>query len=146
MRHNLRHVAAAGFGLAAMIATAAQAAPSVGRRVDITGAYPGESYSQYRYYRGGYYRGGYHGNGGAVTAGILGGLAAGALIGGLAAQAAPPPAYGPPPAPAYGGPVPVGNVYERDPNWVSYCASRYRSFDPASGTYLGQDGYRYPCQ
>ena len=30
-----------------------------------------------------------------------------------------------------------------DPN---YCAQRYRSYDPASGTYLGYDGLRHPCQ
>ncbi|MGN8547187.1 BA14K family protein [Bradyrhizobium sp. 13971] len=27
----------------------------------------------------------------------------------------------------------------------SACA-RYRSFDPASGTFLGRDGRRHPCQ
>jgi len=27
----------------------------------------------------------------------------------------------------------------------AYCASRYRSYDPASGTYLGYDGARHPC-
>jgi hypothetical protein len=27
----------------------------------------------------------------------------------------------------------------------SYCAQRYRSYDPASGTYLGFDGLRHPC-
>ncbi len=27
----------------------------------------------------------------------------------------------------------------------SYCAQRYRSYDPASGTYLGYDGQRHPC-
>jgi len=26
-----------------------------------------------------------------------------------------------------------------------YCASRYRSYDPASGTYLGYDGVRHSC-
>ena len=35
--------------------------------------------------------------------------------------------------------VPGGGV---DP---SYCAQRYRSYDPASGTYLGLDGLRHPC-
>jgi len=25
------------------------------------------------------------------------------------------------------------------------CSQRYRSFDPASGTYLGYDGQRHPC-
>jgi BA14K-like protein len=33
-----------------------------------------------------------------------------------------------------------------DPNWVAYCSSRYRSFDPVSGTYLGFDGLRHYCQ
>jgi hypothetical protein len=28
---------------------------------------------------------------------------------------------------------------------ASYCAQRYRSFDPTSGTYLGYDGLRHPC-
>jgi hypothetical protein len=28
---------------------------------------------------------------------------------------------------------------------ASYCAQRYRSWDPASGTYLGNDGLRHPC-
>ncbi|WP_136625941.1 BA14K family protein, partial [Bradyrhizobium macuxiense] len=28
---------------------------------------------------------------------------------------------------------------------ASYCAQRYRSYDPASGTYLGYDGRRHPC-
>jgi hypothetical protein len=29
---------------------------------------------------------------------------------------------------------------------VSYCAQRYRSYDPASGTFMGHDGRRHPCQ
>jgi hypothetical protein len=28
---------------------------------------------------------------------------------------------------------------------ASYCAQRYRSYDPASGTFLGYDGQRHPC-
>lgn len=27
----------------------------------------------------------------------------------------------------------------------AYCAQRYRSWDPATGTYLGYDGLRHPC-
>lgn len=27
----------------------------------------------------------------------------------------------------------------------SFCVKRFRSFDPGSGTYLGQDGRRHPC-
>lgn len=117
-------------------------------------AFPGERYSQYYYRRRGY-------GGGAVAAGVLGGLALGTVAG--AAIAAPaygyyggPGYYGDPgyyPGPGapvgyYGGGPgqPVGNVYGHDPNWVQYCASKYRSFDPASGTYLARDGNRYVCQ
>ena len=46
----------------------------------------------------------------------------------------PPAAYGPGyyPAPGYEGSA-------------GYCASRYRSYDPATGTFLGYDGVRHPC-
>lgn len=27
----------------------------------------------------------------------------------------------------------------------AYCEQKYKSFDPASGTYLGYDGERHPC-
>ncbi|MGC2779692.1 MAG: BA14K family protein, partial [Bradyrhizobium sp.] len=39
-------------------------------------------------------------------------------------------------------PVAVVGTEGADP---SYCAQRYRSYDPASGTYLGYDGIRHPC-
>lgn len=42
------------------------------------------------------------------------------------------------PANAYGAMPPA-------PAPSSSCA-RYRSFDPASGTFLGRDGRRHPCQ
>ncbi|MGB6395480.1 MAG: BA14K family protein, partial [Bradyrhizobium sp.] len=28
---------------------------------------------------------------------------------------------------------------------AAYCAQRYRSYDPALQTYLGNAGYRHPC-
>ena len=28
---------------------------------------------------------------------------------------------------------------------VAYCMNRFKSYDPASGTYLGYDGDRHPC-
>jgi hypothetical protein len=28
---------------------------------------------------------------------------------------------------------------------AAYCAQRFRSYDPGSGTYLGYDGQRHPC-
>jgi hypothetical protein len=49
----------------------------------------------------------------------------------------PPP---PPPAAYYPAPPPPAQV-----GAVDYCAQRYRSYDPASGTYLGFDGVRHPC-
>jgi BA14K-like protein len=42
------------------------------------------------------------------------------------------------PAPVVEGPVAVAGD-------TSYCVQRYRSYDPASGTYLGFDGLRHPC-
>ncbi len=33
-----------------------------------------------------------------------------------------------------------------DPGWIAYCARRYRSFDPYTGTYLGRDGLRHYCR
>jgi hypothetical protein len=33
-----------------------------------------------------------------------------------------------------------------DEAWLRACSERYRSFDPASGTYLGYDGQRHPCR
>jgi hypothetical protein len=36
-------------------------------------------------------------------------------------------------------PAPVGG------DDVAYCMQTYRSYDPASGTYLGYDGQRHPC-
>lgn len=74
-----------------------------------------------RYYRG--YRRGID-PGAAMALGIIGAAA------GIIANSALAPA-----------PYVVG-----DPNWIAYCSSRYRSFDPASGTYLGFDGNRHYCQ
>lgn len=72
--------------------------------------------------------------------GLGAGLFGGAIVGGALAA---PYYYGEPyyyPPAAYGPgyyPVPGGDA--------SYCASRYRSYDPATGTYLGYDGVRHPC-
>jgi hypothetical protein len=60
--------------------------------------------------------------------GLGAGLAAGAIVGGALA-AAPRGYYGP-------------GVTADD---VAYCSQRYKSYDPASGTYLGYDGVRHPC-
>ena len=49
------------------------------------------------------------------------------------------PAYYPAPAPVVVAPGYGGGDAE------AYCMRRYRSYDPASGTYLNYDGNRYPC-
>ena len=91
-----------------------------------------------------YWHHGWHGGGGALA-----GFAAGAILGGLAAQG-PYGYYGPG---YYYGPdyayVP-DYAYEPGPanldgGAVRYCMSRFKSYDPASGTYLGYDGLRHPC-
>jgi hypothetical protein len=59
---------------------------------------------------------------------------------------------------AYGGQYRAGQYYNYSPNWSfgapaqpiaqnnsADCQARFRSFDPASGTYLGFDGARHSC-
>ncbi|MDO9412912.1 MAG: BA14K family protein [Pseudolabrys sp.] len=90
-------------------------------------------------------RGGHHhhrgyNNGGA----IIGGLAAGALLGGIIASQNRGPYYDDGYRPVYRE-APgyyAGGGGDRD----AYCFSRYKSYDPRSGTYLGYDGYRHPCE
>lgn len=53
----------------------------------------------------------------------IGGLAAGAIIGSA-----------------------IANSNAAAGNAVSYCMNRFKSYDPASGTYLGYDGIRHPCR
>lgn len=36
-------------------------------------------------------------------------------------------------------------VEPNDADSVAYCQQRFRSYDPASGTYLGYDGFRHSC-
>jgi hypothetical protein len=45
----------------------------------------------------------------------------------------------------YSGPPRVAVADVSDPNWISYCSAKYRSFDPATGTFLGYDGLRHLC-
>jgi hypothetical protein len=102
-------------------------------------------------YRGGY-GGGYrhHDRDGG---GFIPGAVAGAVIGGaLASQS-----YGYYDSPGYyapgyyddqyydGGFVAVAPAPVGGGDAVAYCMQTYRSYDPASGTYLGYDGLRHPC-
>jgi hypothetical protein len=70
---------------------------------------------------------------GAVAAGVIGGA--------IAAATAPvwgPDYYAYDYYPAYGPPVAPGGA-------VAYCEARFRSYNPATGTYLGYDGVYHPC-
>jgi len=97
--------------------------------------------AQARHWHGGWHHGGWHHGGWGWGAGA--GFAAGALVG--SALAAPyyygGPYYG---EPYYGdGPY----AYDEGPgdDAEAYCEQRFRSYDPESGTYLGNDGRRHPC-
>lgn len=101
----------------------------------------GRGYGHHGGHRGGHgYNHRYRGGGNAFAAGIIG-LGVGALIGSALAPrtvyvAPPPPRY----APASYGPQPWS------PDWYSYCYSRYRSFNPNTGTFIGYDGYERFCR
>ena len=85
------------------------------------------------------------------------GFAAGAIVGGAVAAATQPWGYdsgyyGYDYAPGYSsyGYDPGYTEYSYSPGYggggsIAYCEQRYRSYDPASGTYLGYDGFRHPC-
>jgi hypothetical protein len=108
------------------------------------------------------------GRGGCWGCGVGAGFVAGAIVGGALAAPyyygpgpyyygpgyGPGPYYGagpyygsgpyypaPAPAPAYyGGPAPGPGG-----DASAYCAQRFHSYDPRTGTYLGTDGARHPC-
>jgi hypothetical protein len=103
--------------------------------------------------------GGHHRGGGG--GGFIPGAIAGAVIGGAVA-ASQAPYYGNSGyygggsyyagTPYYGGPYDDGTTVVEaapqvsdDDDAVSYCMQRYRSYDPGSGTFLGNDGMRHPC-
>ncbi|MBO6758612.1 MAG: BA14K family protein [Roseibium sp.] len=82
----------------------------------------------------------------ALAAGIIG-LAAGAIILGSTSRPryAAPPAHHHRPAP-YPGRIHGAVTYQPwSPGWYRYCAQKFRSFDPASGTYMTYRGVRKFC-
>ena len=141
----MRRLAIAGFALAASAAfmTGGVQARPLGFDSSVAQASGAqvETVQFRRHHRGGWhgprrhYGGHYRHRRGWNGAGVAAGLAAGALIGGaIASQAAP--VYEP--YPVYGAPA-----YDGDAR--AYCASRFKSWDPVSETYLGYDGLRHPC-
>ncbi len=120
------------------------AAPAEAGRGGYGRGYSGGRYVQNNYYRGGY--GHYHHNDGwnAVGAGLLG-FGVGAIVGSALTPrevvVAPPP----PPPPTYYTPATYGPP-AWTPDWYSYCYSRYRSFNPNTGTFVGYDGVVRFCR
>ncbi len=103
------------------------------------------------------YRRGWRGGGPGF--GVGAGFAAGAIISGIIAASRPYPydyyvyggyergySYGPEYAygPGYDQQEYVVG-YPGGQNEVAYCQQRFRSYDPASGSYLGFDGLRHSC-
>lgn len=77
-----------------------------------------------------------------IAIGILG-LATGAIIGGVIADEhryPPPPRYSPP-LREYR----YSFIRPWTPEWYHWCSSRYRSFNPRTGTFIGYDGVRNFC-
>ena len=99
---------------------AAPMTPAAGSEMQAASASPLTSvqYRRWHHRHQGWHHGRHRGHGAAA----LGGLAAGAIIGGA-----------------------IANSQARANDAIAYCAQRYRSYDPASGTYLGYDGNRHPC-
>lgn len=94
--------------------------------------------------------GGHWHGGGYRRGGFWPGFAAGAAIGGLGSYAYyggggyynDPYYYG---DDSYYDEPSVAVVPDSGGDSSAYCAQRYKSYDPASGTYLGYDGQRHPC-
>ncbi|WP_448045912.1 BA14K family protein [Bradyrhizobium liaoningense] len=104
----------------------AAASPALAAPLPIANPGPDSGVQQVQYRHGYGHRYGHgHGYGHrhhyGTGAAVLGGLAAGAIIGGAIANS------------------------QAQSNAASYCAQRFRSYDPGSGTYLGRDGLRHPC-
>jgi hypothetical protein len=128
------------------------AAPSVAARTPNVVARPGGEQFAQRGFRQGEFRGD-RDRGFGVGAGFAAGVVAGSALG-YGAYAYDPYWYGDDyayydggydvgyPVVAEGPVVVEGPVVAGD---ASYCAQRYRSYDPATGTYLGFDGLRHPC-
>jgi hypothetical protein len=83
------------------------------------------------------------GAGNGVAAGLVG-FGIGAVVG---SALTPREVYvvPAPPPPAYYGPVAYG-APPWTPDWYTYCAHRYRNFNPHTGYFVGPDGRPYFCR
>jgi hypothetical protein len=102
----------------------------------------GRAFSGGQRWAGGYpgWRG-RHGGYGWRHRGYYPGFATGLALGGSYAYAGSPYYYDD----TYYYDEPTIAVVEGDSDSTAYCMQRFKSYDPASGTYLGYDGKRHPC-
>lgn len=110
--------------LALSIATSASAAPLLAQKTTtvVTSAPATVTQVGWRYgHRLGWHRHGWHRGHRYGWGPVIGGLAAGAIVGSALASS------------------------HAQASANAYCEQKYRSYDPASGTYLGYDGERHPC-
>ncbi|WP_417669573.1 BA14K family protein [Roseibium sp.] len=123
-----------------------------------------------RHHYRGYYGGVWVGDGAAVAGAV--GLAAGAILGATLSSPryyggpvyydpppyryapppypAPPVVYAPPPYPYRSRAVVVPRSVQAgapfSPEWIAYCARKYKSFNPRTGTYLAYSGKVRMCR
>jgi len=160
---------------AALVAITAPSFASIAAAAPVNGAFalknavPGnvETVRWVGGWRGGW--GGWRGGGWGWGRGwgVGAGIAAGAVVGGL--LAAPYYYGGYYPYAGYYGAAPYYGGYYTEPGYVDdgyyagggypaagggyygggggvqYCMQRYRTYDPRSGTFIGNDGRRHPC-
>jgi len=157
----MRNLLLGGVAIAGALTLMSPAAPALaqsncgfGHRCS-GGTAAGSTPGQFRYQHHGYAHNDRRGNdvGVGVAAGAA--LATGAIIGGALQSNQgyyPDDTYvysDPGPSYVYSDPGPVYDdvapqVADQGDS-VAYCQRTYRSYDPASGTYLGYDGLRHPC-
>jgi hypothetical protein len=144
----MRNVLLSGIALASVLML--QSSPALAQHAHgASHAHMGHGYAGHgagRFHHGGHahgYRPGYGIGVGAAA------VATGALIGGAIASQNQGYYYPDQNYPVYSGP---GYVYGgaapaayNNGGSVAYCEQTYRSYDPASGSYLGYDGIRHPC-
>jgi hypothetical protein len=107
----------------------------------VSGGGVGNRYAGGGYAGRGYYGGGYrhHHRGGGFWPGVAVGVGVGSAYGYYDNGPYYDDSYG------YYDDSAVAAAPPSDDEAVAYCTRRYRSYDPASGTYLGNDGQRHPC-
>jgi len=121
-------------------ASVGTASPSFAGRAPVVASGGGRNWNGGRWHNGGW-RHGYR-----PGIGFAAGLAAGSALGYGYGGYYDDGYYGDPYAynDDYYAPDDSGYVVSSNDDAAS-CAQRYRSYDPASGTYLGYDGERHPC-